>query len=170
MKKLKVKTITVVVAALLLSLNANVFAQSGMGRGDGRGNNPNQQKGYFCNIPDLTEDQQNQIDKLRTAHIKEMQDFRNQHGEKRAKLQTLQTADNVDMDKINKLIDEMGTIRIGKQKKAAAHRQAVRNLLTDEQKVYFDTKRRGRGAGMGKGYGSGHGQGRGSWGKGNCRR
>ncbi|MCD4746294.1 MAG: Spy/CpxP family protein refolding chaperone, partial [Bacteroidales bacterium] len=141
MKTMKIKMITVFALALLFSLNANIMAQQqGYGQGNRKDGNFNQQKGFFCkNIPNLTEDQQTKIEKLRTAHMKDVLDHRNQMGEKRAKLQTLQTADNVNMDEINILIEEMGKIRIEKQKKAAAHRQSVRNLLTDEQKVYFDS-------------------------------
>ena len=167
MKTMKIKMITVFALALLFSLNANIMAQQqGYGQGNRKDGNFNQQKGFFCkNIPNLTEDQQTKIEKLRTAHMKDVLDHRNQMGEKRAKLQTLQTADNVNMDEINILIEEMGKIRIEKQKKAAAHRQSVRNLLTDEQKVYFDS-RMGRKGGMGKGCGYKHGKGGGSgWGR-----
>jgi Spy/CpxP family protein refolding chaperone len=170
MKNFKMKTNLVLVAVLLLSLNLSVLAQ----QGNGRGNVSGWQKGYFCeNIPDLTEDQQSQIQTLRTAHWKEMQNFRNDLGEKRARMQTLQTADNVNMDEINNLIEEMGTIRTKKQKSAVAHRMDVRNLLTDDQKVYFDSRAGKRGAGMGNrcGFGQGRGNGNGQgWGRGSgCR-
>ena len=82
MKKTKMRTSLVLVAALLLSLNLGVLAQQGNGRGNGSG----WQKGNFCeNIPDLTEDQQSQIQTLRTAQLKDMQYFRNDLGEKRAR-------------------------------------------------------------------------------------
>lgn len=170
MKNTKMKTNLVLVAALLLSINLGVMAQQGNGRGYG----PGWQNGNFCeNIPDLTEDQESQIQTLRTAHWKDMQNFRNELGEKRAKMQTLQTADNVNMDEINNLIEEMGTIRTNKQKSAVAHRMDVRNLLTDDQKVYFDSRAGKRGAGMGNrcGFGQGRGNGNGQgWGSGSGRR
>ncbi|MCD4736713.1 MAG: Spy/CpxP family protein refolding chaperone [Bacteroidales bacterium] len=155
MKNTKMRTNLVMVAALLLSLNLGVMAQQGNGWGNGQG----WQKGDFCgNIPDLTEDQQSKIQTLRTAHWKEMQTLRNDLGEKRARLQTLQTADNVNMNEINNVIEEMGTIRTNKQKSAIAHRLDVRNLLTDDQKVYFDSRAGNRGAGMGNKCGFGQGR------------
>ena len=162
------KTNLVLVAALLLSLNLGVIAQ----QGNGRGNGPGWQNGSFCeNIPDLTEDQQSQIQTLRTANLKVMQNFRNNLGEKRARMQTLQTAENVNMDEINNLIEEMGTIRTNKQKSAVAHRMGVRNLLTDDQKIYFDSRTGKRGTGMGNKCGFGQGQRNGQgWGRGSgCR-
>ena len=170
MKNFKMRTSLVIVAALLLTLNLGVMAQ----QGNGRGYAPGWQKGNFCeNIPDLTEDQQSQIQTLRTAHWKEMQKFRNDLGEKSARLQTLQTAENVNMNEMNNLIEEMGTVRTKKQKKAMAHRMDVRNLLTDDQRVYFDSRAGKRGAGMGNrcGYGQGRGAGNGQgWGRGSGRR
>ncbi len=162
MKNTKIKTNLVLVAALLLSINLGVMAQQGNGRGNGSGF----QNWNNCeNIPDLTEDQQSQIKTLRTAHWKDMQNFRNELGEKRARMQTLRTADKVNMDEINDLIEEMGTIRTNKQKNSVAHHMDVRKLLTDDQKVYFDSHSGNRGAGMGnkcgfrQGRGNGNGQG-----------
>ncbi len=170
MKTIKMKTNLVLVAFLLLSLNFSAVAQQGYGRGNGWG----WQSGNFCeNIPDLTEDQDSQIQTLRTAHLKEMQNFRNDLDEKRARMQTLQTTDNVNMDEINNIIEEMGTIRTNRQKSAVAHRMDVRNLLTDDQKVYFDSRAGKRGAGMGGrcGFGQGRGNGNGQgWGRGSGRR
>lgn len=87
--------------------------------------------------------------------------------EKRAHLNVLRTADKVDMNAINKSIDEMGANRTKMMKKREAHRQAIREILTDDQKVYFDS-RRGRGSrggngqnGMGRDGQGRNGQGRG---------
>ncbi|MBN2434875.1 MAG: periplasmic heavy metal sensor, partial [Spirochaetes bacterium] len=81
-----------------------------------------QEKGYFCNsIPSLTQEQEQEITKLRTAHMKEMNNFRNNLAIKRAELRKLQTADKADMDAINNTIDEIGTIRTKMAKIRAAH-------------------------------------------------
>jgi Spy/CpxP family protein refolding chaperone len=174
MKNLKFRTIVMLLAAVLLSLNTNVFAQTGYGNGNGQGNGNSQ--GYFCdNIPNLTTDQQTKIEKQRTTQWKEMQNYRNQLNEKRARLQTLRSVDNADMSTINKTIDEIGVIQTSMQKKREQHFQDVRNLLTDDQRVYFDNFHSGRGNGQGRGNGycRGNGQGRGNGsgrGKGNCRR
>ena len=101
MKHLKTRTIGMLLIALLLSVNTNIFAQRGQGYGPGNGQGDGQGygqfngngQGAFCNsIPNLTTDQQEKIDKLRTTHWKEMQKYSNQLGEKRARLQTLRSA------------------------------------------------------------------------------
>lgn len=174
MKNLKFGTIGMLLVVALLSVSTNIFAQRGYGNGNGQGNrqfNGNGQ-GYFCdNIPNLTTDQQTKIEKQRTAQWKEMQNYRNQLAEKRTRLQTLRSADNADMNAINKTIDEMSAIQTSMRKNREQHLQDVRNLLTDDQRVYFDNSNRGRG--NGQGYGRGNGQGRGNGkgrGNGPCKR
>lgn len=153
MKTIRLKSILMLTAAMLLIGSIQIFAQ----RGQMRGNNG---QGFECQIPDLTEQQQKQIDDLRTVHQKEMLQFRNQMAEKQAKLNTLRTADKADMAAINKTIDEIGNLHTQMMKAKESHRQQVRGLLTDKQKVYFDT-RKGRGFGHGKGMRGGQGMGRG---------
>ena len=94
-------------------------------------------------IPDLTEDQEEQIQTLRTDHLKAILPMRNELAEMNARLQTLSTADNVDMSQINGLIEEMGALKMQMMKAGAAHRQEIRKLLTDEQRVVFDSHRPG---------------------------
>ena len=174
MKNLKLETIGMLFIAVLLSVNTNVFAQKGYGSGYGQGSgqfNENSRGSFCSNIPNLTVDQETKISELQTAHWKEMQNGRNQLGEKRARMQTLRSADNADMTSINKTIDEIGVIRTSMQKNREQHFQDVRNLLTADQKVYFDNSNRGRGQGQGYGRGNGGGRGQG-YGRGNgpCRR
>ncbi len=169
MKQLKFKIIGMLFIATLLGLNSNLFAQRGYGYQAGNRTQQfnNQERGNFCNaIPDLTEDQQKSLQDFRTAHLKEMQEGRNKLAEKRARLQTLRTSDNTDMSAINKTIDEMSAIRAEMQKERENHFQDVRSILTEEQRVHFDS-RRGRGAGYGKAYGRGQGRG---FGRGGCVR
>ena len=92
-------------------------------------------------LPDLTEEQEEQIQSLRTDHLKAMLPLKNELNEMKARLRTLSTADNVDMNEINTLIDEMGEIKIRMMKSGAANRQKIRMLLTDEQRVVFDSRR-----------------------------
>lgn len=166
MKNSRIATIGMLLLAMMVSLNASVYAQKGNGRGNGPGNGNG--SGFFCNnIPDLTQEQQDKIDALRTTQMKDMQTFRNQLDEKRAHLQTLRSADKADMKAIDKTIDEMGAIRTQMMKKREQHIQDIRNLLTDEQRVYFDNHKRGKGPGQGycrgdrPGRGQRHGQGQG---------
>ena len=122
--------------AILFSVNTDVFAQRGCEKGKAnRGDNS-------CkNIPDLTDEQETKIKKLRTAHMKEMQNYDNKIAEKHARLQTLRTAEKVDMKLVNKTVDEIGAIRTNKQKNKEQHNQKVRSLLTADQKIYFDNSK-----------------------------
>ena len=94
-------------------------------------------------IPDLTEEQEEQMQTLRTDHLKAILPMRNELAEMNARLQTLSTADNADMSQINGLIEEMGALKMQMMKAGVAHRQEIRKLLTDEQRVVFDSHRPG---------------------------
>ena len=154
----KLRTITLVVLTTIFLGAFQLQAQ----RGQMRGMN---EKGVRCNIPDLTEEQQNKIDDLRTDHQKSMLQYRNQMQEKRAKLNTLRTAEKTDMTAIDKTIDEIGTLQTQMMKERETHHQKVRGLLTDKQKVFFDT-RPGRGFKGEYGMRNGRGGHRGGYGPG----
>jgi len=86
----------------------------------------------------LSEQQREELKKIRTEQVKESTKTRNLLKEKRAKLETLQTADKPDMKEINKVIDEIAAIQAQEMKAQAANRQKIRSLLTEEQRAYFD--------------------------------
>lgn len=123
---------------LLMATATDAFAQRG--RGLDRVGGLEQ----VCpNIPNLTEEQQQQITELRTAHLKEMQSKRDQIDVNRAQYRALMRGDRADMDAINANIDERTELRNQMEKTQAAHHQAIRNLLTEEQRVWFDAVPRG---------------------------
>ena len=70
--------------------------------------------------------------------MKAMQPLRNQLGEKKARLRTLSTADKVNMTEVNKIIDDIGAMQTQLMKLKEQHRQEIRKLLNDEQRVMFD--------------------------------
>ena len=151
--------------ALAFFLGTSAYAQRGPGNGQMR-----------CeSIPDLTEEQQTQIEDLRIEHWKKMQDYRNQIRENRARYITLTTSQQPDQKAINKNIDEWTGLKGEMMKEKTSHGLAIRSLLNDEQKMWFDKnamshgKGKGHcmGAGMGSGRGFGPGQGKGYHGK-NC--
>ncbi len=163
MKTLKFQVIGMFLIAILLSMNTNTFAQKGYGKCDGTGKGNGNGQGNICNnIPDLTADQQAKIDKLKTAHMKEIQSLRNELSEKEAHLQTLRTADKADMVSINQTIDEISVIKTTMAKSREQHFQDVRGLLTDDQKVVFDSRGQGKGFGKGNCNYNETGQGRGN--------
>lgn len=95
-------------------------------------------EGHFKGVLNLTDEQQSALKKLQVVHQKEMLPLRNELGEKKAKMRTLQTAENADLKAINALIDEMSLIKTRMAKAKAAKHQAIRKLLTDEQRLQFD--------------------------------
>lgn len=181
MKNLKI--VTLLVTVIIFGTQTNIIAQrgNGMGNGQGYGQGNMQGQGYVCNnIPGITEEQKTKMQDLRLIQMRERQTNQNQLREKRAHLISLQSAEKADMNVINKTIDEITTLQNAQWKKRAAHKQAVRNVLTDEQKVYYDAQsgRKGygrrngncnngrrQGRGYGAGYGNGQGYGNSNWNK-----
>ena len=91
-------------------------------------------------IPDLSADQESKIEALKVLFMKESRQLKNKIGEKHAALETLSSAYPADLGQINKTIDEIGALTTELMKKKETHRQEVRKLLDDRQRVYFDTK------------------------------
>jgi|YNPMSStandDraft_2_1061718.scaffolds.fasta_scaffold22507_2 Spy/CpxP family protein refolding chaperone len=98
-------------------------------------------KSYY-NIPDLTDEQKKKIEELEIAHLKEVNLIKAQLKEKHAHLNTLQLAEKPNNSEINKTIDEITSLKNEMMKKHETNRQNIRALLTDKQKVIFDTKGR----------------------------
>jgi len=166
MKKVSLKLATVLMFVVLMSSAAS--AQPGSGNGKGMAD------GTYPGISNLSAEQEQQIEKLRTAHQKEMLPLRNQLGEMEAKLRTLTTGDKVDMALVNKQLEDISGVKLAMAKKREAHKQDVRKLLTEDQRVQFDMhagKGKGgdcgkhgkgqRGGGQGNGNGNGYGNGNG---------
>lgn len=154
---MKTNYLVVILAVTLFS--GTLTAQNGMGK------NCNSQGNCSIGIPDLTESQKTEIQKLKTAHMKEVMPLKNQLNEMQARLKTLTTANNPDMNAINAEIDKIGKIKTDLQKMKAKHHQDIRKLLTEDQRVMFDMHS-GKGCGQhGKGCGQ-QGQGCGQHGEG----
>lgn len=170
MKTIRVSTAIAVMALLLTG--SQTFAQRGQGRWGG--NMPQERPmmrnmdrasqydygyGYGMQMLNLTEEQEGQITQMCTNHLNEVTPLRNELNEKRARLRTLQSAAKPNQKEMDKVIDEMASIRAKIQKKSTAHRVAVKELLTDEQKAIYNARggnRMGRGGQRGgRGYHSG---------------
>ncbi len=91
-------------------------------------------------IPDLTDEQQEQIKNLKVNHLETILPLQNELKEKEARLHTLSTAENADMQSINSLIEEIGSIKTQMKKGKAAHHQSIRQLLTDDQRILLDAR------------------------------
>ncbi len=173
-KNAKSKLIAITLAIMLtVGLSNLSIAQQGRGNGDGTGSGPKfnmQQKGnaaHCMNLPDLTEEQQKQIKELRIKHLKAMLPLKNEIREKQAHLKTLTTKEKVDVNAVNSTIDEIVKLKGKMMKSANAHKQEIRKILTEEQRVIFDSRpqmrkhgnKHGSGCGYGQGMGRGHGKG-----------
>ena len=96
-------------------------------------------KAYF-GINDLTPDQKTKIDDLKLQHLKDVTPLKDQLKEKQAKINTLLDGDKSDLVAVNAAIDEFTGITNQLIKKKADFRLAVRNILTDKQKIVYDSK------------------------------
>ncbi len=103
-------------------------------------------------VPGLNKDQEAKIKKSKLNMEKERLPLENQKAEKAAHLKTLNADDNVDQGAIDRTIDEIALFDARIAKLENRHYQEVRSLLTDEQRVYFDSHARKR-----LGYGDGNG-------------
>lgn len=146
--KMKKMLIAIIVAATFIAgTTSGLFAQQEQGhrKMDGKECHKNFKKdghGMKCDkLPGITEEQKQKIRDLKTANLKPQTQLRNQIAEKRARLNTLQAADEVDMKAINKTIDEMTALRAEMQKNMVALHQDIRKLLTDEQRAIYDSRK-----------------------------
>ncbi len=89
----------------------------------------------------LTDEQKETMKTLRLESEKELKPLRNQLREAMAHQQTLTTADDADLNAINKNIDKMAEIKAEMQKIKAKQHQAFRAQLTEEQLIQFDNRR-----------------------------
>jgi Spy/CpxP family protein refolding chaperone len=91
------------------------------------------------NIPNLTDEQREQIRKSVIENREKMLPLQNQLREKHARLRTLTTGNTVNIRDAEQVIDEVTVIQSRMMKNRINHRNEIRNILTDEQKVVFDT-------------------------------
>jgi Spy/CpxP family protein refolding chaperone len=140
MKVINSKYMMLILAASLI-VTGSAFAQQGKTHSKGMEKQSMSDMGHGKHmpmIPGMTEQQKEQMEQLRTEHLKVMLPLKNQLQEKMVRLHTLSTAEKVNMNDINKKIEEIGELKIKMMKEQAAHRQDIRKLLTEEQRVMFD--------------------------------
>ncbi len=144
MKKLMFFSVTFL---FLFGMASEALAQRGMARRDDR---PMQRREAVCiGVDDLTSEQETQIRELRNARLEQRIEHRNQMDALRVKKRTEMTKAQPNMDEVNRIIDEMSDLRAQRLKKNASHRQEIRNMLTEEQRLQFDSRHLGgRGQGM----------------------
>jgi Spy/CpxP family protein refolding chaperone len=89
-------------------------------------------------LPDLTEEQQTQIEKSKLNLDKAILPLNAELDVKKAELDQLLLAEKPDKKAVYKKIDEIGSVKTQIKKMKVDHRLEVRALLTPEQRVAFD--------------------------------
>lgn len=165
MKRLVKVAMAITLMLMVINVaNAQQGQRNGYRQGAGNGHGFGLEQGL-----NLTEDQQVQMKSLRLKLRQEMLPIRNTLGENKARFRTLSTAENPDMKAINKLIDSNSQLTASMAKLRAANHQAVRKLLTEEQRIIFDSRafhrgdkrvqgQRGQRGAKRPGHGQGYGQ------------
>jgi len=125
---------------IFVMLIAFVFGVSLINAQPGQGS----KRGGNCMLPELTESQEEQISELRTQHLNQTKILQAKLQEARAAHHTHMVSEGINQSEIDAQIDQITSLQNKLMKERAAHQQSVRNLLTDEQKAVFDTRKQGR--------------------------
>jgi Spy/CpxP family protein refolding chaperone len=149
---MKTKMLTIAIFTFAFFMTHNAFSQAGRRAQDfrpqqryaersfDRSERPQRQMLEECIVPDLTEEQQAKMKELQLARLEKSTQYRNQMDELRARKRNLMTKTDVDNEAIHAIIDEMTSLSNAQMKEAVKQRQAIRNILTDEQRVIFDSR------------------------------
>jgi Spy/CpxP family protein refolding chaperone len=113
------------------------------GRGDNQNQGHGRQLGYqnWNDQLELTDEQKGKIEEIKLAASKTSIQRSNKINELEAQLTTLLTGDKIDKAKVNKLIDEIGTLKTDARKERVDVHMKIRDLLTEKQKIIFDQQR-----------------------------
>ena len=90
---------------------------------------------------DLTDEQTEQLKEVWLQHTKNTLEIKNKLGVLVAEYKGLITGDDQDLKEIDKNIDERQSLRSDLMKMNSRNRLEVRDLLTDEQKIMFDSRK-----------------------------
>lgn len=152
----------VFIAVLALSTALSAFAQ-GETFERGQRNRLDNRWGFVQNNGDislaprvengLSEEQKAAIKEIKIQGEKEAKPLKYKLNELKARQQTLINEDKPDMKAINSNIDEMTKIKNQLAKIKAKERVEVLSKLTEEQKLLFSERKRGKGIGKGSRFG-----------------
>jgi Spy/CpxP family protein refolding chaperone len=91
-------------------------------------------------IPGLSDQQKEQVKKIRLETQKAMLPLESQIEVKSAELKSLLVSDNPGTAAVNAKLEEIGSLRTQMQKKRVAQQLDIRRLLTPDQRVAFDER------------------------------
>jgi len=129
------KRLEKVMIVITMILMVNIVAYAQQGNGHNQRHDSNLKQGL-----NLSEDQLSKMKTIRLDLQKELLPIKNKLGENKARYRTLTTAENADMKAINKLIDDNSQLTASMAKLKAANHQTVRQLLTEDQRILFDSR------------------------------
>jgi len=147
-----------VLSALLIGLTIDVSAQQqnrraqNQAKGDcqvqmmNRADRQGQNQQRMMTQLNLTEEQRTQIEDIHLNGQKGMIPLRNNIQEKNAQLRTLKMSEDYDSAAVNTLVEEIGELRTAMMAMRTGHQQQIREVLTEEQRIKFDTMQQMRGA------------------------
>jgi len=159
MKNQWIRTTGIVALAVIMLSGVNAQPRYGKGNGPGgkgfgpcgQGDGPHMQynrdfhRGYGKMQSfslDLTEVQQEQMEALRLEHHKVMKPLKNKMAELKARERTLLSEEQVDMKSIHKVIDDQTDLMNEMRKIQVEHKLAAKEILTDEQIMKLDQRRK----------------------------
>jgi Spy/CpxP family protein refolding chaperone len=140
MKKTMIRSAGILFLGIVMSVavNAQPSRQGGRGPGHyGAGEGPRMQSAKL----ELTEEQQEEMTSLRTRYFKEITPLRNKMAELKAGERTLLSEEDVDMDAVNRNIDQQTELSNTMKKLQVQHQVAVKEILTDEQVMQLQQRR-----------------------------
>lgn len=132
------RILTTGILVVLFSLTTNVFAQRGQKECR---DNDNNRSDRFKEMMDLSDDQVEEIKALKTKHFSMMDELRSDMEIVNSELKDITSGEDYNLNAALKKVDEITSLKNKMMKVELKHRDAVRNLLTDEQKVIFDKQK-----------------------------
>ena len=154
MKTQLIKSVGLFMLAALMVTTLNAQSSRQGGRGSGPNGWGNERMSAHFSL-DLTTEQKEAMQTLRTENYKTMKPLKNKMLELKARERTLMSEEAVDMKAVNKVIDEQTDLMNNMRKVQAAHKVKVKEILTDEQEMKLEQRNRN---GSNRGQGSYHRQ------------
>jgi Spy/CpxP family protein refolding chaperone len=128
---------SLLIISIIAATAFSAFAQPyGQGRqGDRRGMGAAAER-----IPDLTEEQKDQIYELRRGFLEYSLEKRGQMKVLHSEYKLLMVSDTKDLTAIDKNIEERSALRADMMKEKTRLQLDIRELLSEEQQVFFDNR------------------------------
>ena len=142
---MKLHSFAILLAGLLFFSSSLEAQMRGGGYGDRGQRGERSDRVRIYDRLDLTSEQQNKLDGIRTAHRKQMIDKRAEIQKIRLTIQAEMRKDEPDMQAIEEKVKEQESLRTNMQLARVRHWNDVREVLTPEQREIWQQHRRGFG-------------------------